>query len=98
MGGLDVMMHVTSEPSKYSEATAANSSVDPTACVQKLINTEGNERADVEAQFAGWVKEKMNLATKAIDAKDDVAGKAHFQEIVDQLNVVFSDSLPAPWM
>ena len=97
-GGMGGMMDVTDKPSKSSDAPAANSSVDPTACVQKLINTEGNERADIEAQFAGWVKEKMNLATKAIDAKDDVAGKAHFQEIVDQLNVVFRDSLPAPWM
>ena len=71
---------------------------DVAACVQKLVETEGNDRADAEAAFAKWVQDKMSQASKASNGKDDANAKALFQEVVDQLNVVFRDTLPAPWM
>ena len=69
-----------------------------TSCVQKLISSEGNERADAEALLAKWIKWKLDVAAKANAAKDDAAAKAGFQEVVDQLSTVFRESLPAPWM
>ncbi|MFZ4471084.1 MAG: hypothetical protein ACOYOZ_17600, partial [Pirellula sp.] len=98
-GGMGGMMDVTDEPTKSTaKVQPADQVLDVAACVRKMIETEGDERADAEAQFASWVKEKMNVASKAAVAKDDAVAKVAFGEVVEQLNEVFRETLPAPWM
>jgi hypothetical protein len=102
MGGMGGggMMAVSDSPSKADSKpqAAKEAPVEPTAIVQSILTSEGDQRAEAEAALGRWVQSQLDAAKSAADAKDDAACKARFQSVVDHLSDVMRNTLPAPWM